>query len=54
QICEAVRDGGQIVWANTTSMGGLLGRSDLPLRTAVGAPVCSLGYDLCILVLFSL
>ncbi|CAM9521477.1 unnamed protein product, partial [Choristocarpus tenellus] len=53
-ICEAVRDGGHIVWANTTLSEGLLGRSDLPLRTAVGAPVCSAGYDLCILVLFSL
>eukprot|EP00611_Tribonema_gayanum_P030645 TRINITY_DN8598_c0_g1_i1.p1 TRINITY_DN8598_c0_g1~~TRINITY_DN8598_c0_g1_i1.p1 ORF type:complete len:464 (+),score=94.57 TRINITY_DN8598_c0_g1_i1:206-1597(+) len=53
QICEAVRDGGQIVWANTGTEEGLLGRSDLPLRTAVGAPVCCVGYELCILVLFS-
>ncbi|CAM9264094.1 unnamed protein product, partial [Phaeothamnion confervicola] len=52
-ICEAVRDGGQIVWANTTVEEGLLGRSDLPLRTAVGAPVCNVGFDLCILVMFS-
>ena len=53
QICEAVRDGGAVVWANTAVEGGLLGRSDLPLRTAVGAPVCTQGSDLCVLVLFS-
>lgn len=53
QICEAVRDGGAVVWANTAVEGGLLGRSDLPLRTAVGAPVCTQSGDLCVLVLFS-
>lgn len=53
KICEAVRNGGEVVWANTAVQEGLLGRSDLPLRTAVGAPVCSLGPDLCVLVLFS-
>lgn len=53
QICEAVRSGGDIVWANTPLQEGLLGRSDLPLRTAVGAPICSFGRDLCVLVLFS-
>lgn len=53
QICEAVQDGGQIVWASTRAEGGLLGRSDLPLRTAVGAPVCCPGYNLCVLVMFS-
>lgn len=42
-----------MVWANTAVEGGLLGRSDLPLRTAVGAPVCTQSGDLCVLVLFS-
>eukprot|EP00636_Phaeomonas_parva_P006656 CAMPEP_0118872556 /NCGR_PEP_ID=MMETSP1163-20130328/14704_1 /TAXON_ID=124430 /ORGANISM="Phaeomonas parva, Strain CCMP2877" /LENGTH=251 /DNA_ID=CAMNT_0006807755 /DNA_START=108 /DNA_END=859 /DNA_ORIENTATION=- len=52
-ICDHVRNGGQLVWANTETMSGVLGRSDLPLRTAVGMPICCVGYDLCILVLFS-
>jgi hypothetical protein len=53
QICEAVRETGQVVWAHTRADDGLLGRSDLPLRTAVGAPICSIGFDLCILIMFS-
>lgn len=32
---------------------GLIGRRELPLNTAVGMPICSLGSDLCIMVLFS-
>ena len=52
-ICDHVRSGGHLVWANTETMAGVLGRSDLPLRTAVGMPICCVGYDLCILVLFS-
>ncbi|CAM9349933.1 unnamed protein product, partial [Ectocarpus sp. 4 AP-2014] len=52
-ICEAVRDGGGVVWANTEVQEGLLGRSDLPLRTAVGAPVYTQGRELGVLVLFS-
>jgi len=51
-ICDAVRSGKRLVWASTEEGSGLLGRSDLPLRTAVGVPVCSIGFDLCILVLF--
>lgn len=43
QICEAVRESGQVVWAHTHHEDGLLGRKDLPLRTAVGAPICSIG-----------
>lgn len=42
-----------MVWAHTRHPEGLLGRSDLPLRTAVGVPVCSIGFDLCILLMFS-
>lgn len=53
QICEAVRDGSGVVWANTAVEEGLLGRSDLPLRTAVGAPVYTQGRDFLVLVLFS-
>ena len=30
-----------------------MGRHDLPLNTAVGMPICSVGMDLCILVLFA-
>ena len=52
-ICRGVCDGGQIVWANTKLSNGLIGRNDLPLNTAVGVPICSVGMDLCILVLFS-
>lgn len=52
-ICRSVCDGCQIVWANTRISGGLTGRSDLPLNTAVGIPVCSISQDLYILVLFA-
>eukprot|EP01038_Epipyxis_sp_PR26KG_P008566 gene8566-11573_t len=56
-ICRGVCDGGQIVWANTRisdDLSGLLGRTDLPLNTAVGVPICSIGFDLYILVLFAI
>jgi len=52
-ICRGVLDGGQIVWANTRIQEGLTGRIDLPLNTAVGVPICSIGLDLYILVLFA-
>lgn len=53
-ICRGVCDGGQIVWANTNiSQGGLTGRTDMPLNTAVGVPICSIGSDLYMLVLFA-
>lgn len=52
-ICRGVCDGCQIVWANTRVSEGLTGRSDLPLNTAVGVPICSIGHELYILVLFS-
>mmetsp|Transcript_33406 Transcript_33406/g.48421 ORF Transcript_33406/g.48421 Transcript_33406/m.48421 type:complete len:1032 (-) Transcript_33406:413-3508(-) len=52
-ICRGVCDGGQIVWANTRESKGLTGRSDLPLNTAVGIPIGSIGDDLYILVLFA-
>lgn len=52
-ICMGVCDGGQIVWANTRISEGLTGRTDLPLNTAVGVPVCSIGHDLYIIVLFA-
>ncbi len=46
-------DGGQIVWANTRISQGLTGRTELPLNTAVGVPICSIGHDTYILVLFA-
>ncbi|RYG94945.1 hypothetical protein EON65_56695, partial [archaeon] len=52
-ICRGVCEGGQIVWANTRISEGLTGRIDLPLNTAVGVPICSIGHDLYILVLFA-
>lgn len=52
-ICRGVCDGGQIVWANTRISEGLTGRNDLPLNTAVGVPICSIGNELYILVLFA-
>lgn len=52
-ICRGVCDGGQIVWSNTKVSEGLIGRYDLPLNTAVGMPICSVGVDLCIIVLFA-
>lgn len=52
-ICHGVCDGGQIVWANTRISEGLTGRIDLPLNTAVGVPICSIGNDIYILVLFA-
>jgi hypothetical protein len=54
QICRGVSDGGKIVWANTCTTKGLVGRSDLALNTAVGVPMCSIGDDLYVLILFSL
>jgi hypothetical protein len=42
------------VWANTCTTKGLVGRSDLALNTAVGVPMCSIGNDLYVLILFSL
>eukprot|EP01035_Chromulina_nebulosa_P017027 gene17027-22533_t len=52
-ICRGVCDGGQIVWASTLISSGLTGRVDLPLNTAIGMPICSVGSDLCIMVLFA-
>jgi hypothetical protein len=52
-ICRGVCDGGQIVWANTRISQGLTGRDELPLNTAVGVPICSIGCDTYILVLFA-
>jgi hypothetical protein len=52
-ICRAVCDGGQIVWATTKLSKGLIDRQDLPLNSAVGMPICSVGMDLCIIVLFA-
>ena len=34
-VCDAVRDGREMFWATTEAGEGLLGRSDLQLKTAV-------------------
>lgn len=52
-LCRGVCDGGQIVWANTRLSAGLTGKSEMPLNTAVGIPLCSIDNDLYIIVLFS-
>ena len=52
-ICRGVCDGGQIVWANTRLSAGLTGKSEMPLNTAVGIPLCSIDNDLYIIVLFA-
>jgi len=52
-LCRGVCDGGQIVWANTRLSAGLTGRAEMPLNTAVGVPLCSIGDDLYIIVLFA-
>ena len=52
-ICRCVLDGGQIVWANTRALIGLVGKKELPLNSAIGFPISSVGEDLCIMVLFA-
>jgi hypothetical protein len=51
-MCRRVYDNGKIVWANAKVCEGLVGQ-DVPLHTAVGIPVCTIGEDLCVIVLFS-
>ena len=55
-ICRSVCDNsnGQIVWCNTCNIEKvLIGKTDLRLNTALGIPVCNIGHELCIFVLFS-
>ena len=52
-MVRGVCDGGHIVWANTIISLGLIGRKELPLNTAVGIPVCSVGDDLYVMIVFS-
>ena len=53
QICRSVCDGGQIVWANSNVAEGLVENSKVRLATAVGMPICSVGGNLCVIVLFA-
>uniref|UniRef100_A0A7S2E348 WRKY19-like zinc finger domain-containing protein n=1 Tax=Octactis speculum TaxID=3111310 RepID=A0A7S2E348_9STRA len=54
-VCDALKttNGRQLLWATTKHRGGLLRRTDLKLHTAVAVPFCSIGYDVCILVLYA-
>jgi hypothetical protein len=53
-MVDAISRTAQVVWANTRKQEGLLGRSDMPLQTAVGMPVAmdSSG-NMCVVVMFS-
>jgi hypothetical protein len=53
QICRSVCDGGQIVWANSNVPEGLVENSKVRLATAIGMPICSVGGNLCVMVLFA-
>lgn len=51
-MCRRAFENGKIVWANAKVCEGLVGK-DVPLHTAVGIPICTIGEDLCVIVLFS-
>jgi len=54
QLVNAISNTSQVLWANSQTHEGLLGRSDLPLQTAVGMPVAIDGNgNMCIVVMFS-
>ena len=42
KMCQAIVDCKQTMWCNTVSDEGLLGRRDVPLRSAIGVPIFSL------------
>lgn len=52
-VCAAVQEAKQVVWASTPAKDGLLSRPSLPLRSAVGVPVCSIGKEVVLLLMFS-
>lgn len=51
-MCRRAFENGKIVWANAKVCEGLVGRN-VPLHTAIAFPMCTLGDDVCIVVLFS-
>lgn len=54
QLVNAISNTSQVLWANSQTHEGLLGRSDLPLQTAVGMPVAVDGNgNMCVVVMFS-
>lgn len=54
RLVNAIYQSAQVVWAMSHSPGGLIGRSDIQLQTAVGVPVAldSFG-NMCVVVMFS-
>ena len=54
QLVNAISSTSQVLWANSQTHEGFLGRSDLPLQTAVGMPVAVDGNgNMCVVVMFS-
>jgi len=54
RLVDAISNTTQILWANSEKREGLLGRSDLPLQTAVGMPVAvDSNGNMCVVVMFS-
>lgn len=54
RLVNSIYESAQVVWASSHSPGGLIGRSDIQLQTAVGLPVAvdSSG-NMCVVVMFS-
>lgn len=54
QLVNAISSTAQVLWANSHQTGGLLGKSDVRLQTAVGMPVAVDGNgNMCVVVMFS-
>ena len=54
QLVNAISSTAQVLWANSKKTGGLLGKSDVRLQTAVGMPVAVDGNgNMCVVVMFS-
>mmetsp|Transcript_16660 Transcript_16660/g.47808 ORF Transcript_16660/g.47808 Transcript_16660/m.47808 type:complete len:1149 (-) Transcript_16660:246-3692(-) len=54
RLVDAISDSAEVVWANCSESGGLIGRSDMKLQTAVGMPVAmDDDGNMCIVVMFS-
>lgn len=54
QLVNAISSTAQVLWANSEQTGGLLGKSDVQLQTAVGMPVAVDGNgNMCVVVMFS-
>jgi hypothetical protein len=54
QLVNAISNTAPVLWANSQQTGGLLGKSDVRLQTAVGMPVAVDGNgNMCVVVMFS-